>query len=59
MKELFGSEQAGPPAENWLDELVLTEALPRLTSRDWRLIAVGASARLADRWNASLHPSDI
>ena len=59
MKELFGSEQAGPPAEDWLDDLVLTEALPGLTSCDWRLITIGASARLAARWNASLHPSDI
>jgi hypothetical protein len=57
--ELFGSEQAGLAAEDWLDELVLIETLPGLTSRDWRLITIAASARLATRVNASWHPSDI
>jgi hypothetical protein len=46
--ELFGSEQARCAAEDWLDELVLIKALPGLTSRDWRLITVAASARLAN-----------
>ena len=57
--ELFGSEQARLAAEDWLDELVLMEALPGLTSRDWRLITIAASARLANRVNASSHPIDI
>src|SRR5580692_5319684 len=30
--ELFGSEQVRLAAEDWLDELVLTETLPGLTS---------------------------
>ena len=42
--ELFGSEQARLAAEDWLDELVLMEALPGLTSRDWRSITIAASA---------------
>ena len=50
--ESFGSEHARLVAEDWLDELLLMEALPGLTSRDWRLITVAASARLAKRVNA-------
>ena len=51
--ELFGSEQARLAAEDWLDELVLMETLPGLTSRDWRLITIAASARLANRVRTS------
>ena len=51
--ELFGSEQATLAAEEWLDELLLMEALPGLTSRDWRLITIAASARLANRVRTS------
>jgi len=57
--ELFGSEQATLAAEEWLDELLLMEALPGLTSRDWRSITIAASARLANRVNASSHPIDV
>jgi hypothetical protein len=57
--ESFGSEQARLAAEDWLDELLLKETLPGLTSRDWRLITIAASARLANRVNASSHPIDI
>jgi hypothetical protein len=57
--ELLGSEQVRLAAEDWLDELVLMEALPGLTSRDWRLITIAASARLANRVNASSRPIDI
>ena len=58
--ELFGSEQATRLAtEDWLDELVLMETLPGLQSRDWRLITIAASARLANRVNASSHPIDV
>ena len=46
-------------AEDWLDELVLMEALPGLTSRDWRSITIAASARLANRVNASSQPIDV
>ena len=51
--ELFGSEQARLATEDWLDELVLMETLPGLTSRDWRLITIAASARLANRVRTS------
>jgi len=54
--ELFGSEQARLAAEDWLDGLVLKETLPGLTSRGWRSITIAASARLANRVNASSHP---
>jgi hypothetical protein len=57
--ELFGSEQAKLAAEDWLDECVLMEALPGLTSRDWRSITIAASVRLAYRVNASSHPIDV
>jgi hypothetical protein len=57
--ELFGSEQARLAAEDWLDELALMEAMPGLTSRDWRSITIAASARLANRVNASSHPIDV
>ena len=57
--ELFGSEQVRLAAEDWLDELVLMEALPGLTIRDWRLITIAASARLANRVNASSLPIGI
>lgn len=53
--ELFGSEQVRLAAEDWLDELVLVEAAPALTSRNFRLITIAASARLANRVNASSH----
>jgi hypothetical protein len=56
---LFGSEQVELAAEDWLDELVLMEALPALTSCDWRLVTITASARLANRVNASLRQIDI
>ena len=57
--ELFGSEQVRLAAKDWLDELVLMETLPGLTSRGWRLITIAASARLANRVNASSHPINI
>jgi hypothetical protein len=57
--ELFGSEQVRLAADDWLDELVLVETLPGLISRDWRLITIAASARLANRVNASSHPIEI
>jgi hypothetical protein len=54
--ELFGSEQATVSAQDWLEELVLLEKLSGATSRDWRLISIGASVRLANRVKASSHP---
>ena len=59
VKELFGSDQARLAAEDWVDELVLMETLPGLTGRGWRSITIAASARLANRVNASSHPIDI
>jgi hypothetical protein len=53
--ELFGSEQVRLAAEDWLDELVLMETLPGVTSRYWRSITIAASARLANRVNSSSH----
>jgi hypothetical protein len=53
--ELFGPEQVRLAVQDWMDELVLMEALPGVTSRDWRLVTIAASARLANRVNASSH----
>jgi hypothetical protein len=47
--ELFGPEQAGLSAEDWLEEAELMDSPPRSTSRDWRAVTVAASARLANR----------
>jgi hypothetical protein len=50
--QLFGSEQAELSAEDWLRELVETDALPS-SAREWRLFTAKVSARLASRLNAS------
>jgi alkylhydroperoxidase/carboxymuconolactone decarboxylase family protein YurZ len=49
---LFGSELAELSANDWLNELVTTKALPSST-REWRGITLKASTRLAARVNAS------
>jgi hypothetical protein len=51
VKQLFGREQADLSAEDWLHELAELEGPPSST-RDWRLITVKASTRLANRVNA-------
>jgi hypothetical protein len=48
----FGSELAELSADDWLNELMTTEALPSST-REWRGITLKASTRLAARVNAS------
>ena len=49
---LFGSELAELSADDWLNELMTTEALPSST-REWRGITLKASTRLAARVSAS------
>jgi hypothetical protein len=49
--QLFGSEQAKLSAEDWLQELIKTDALPAST-REWRLLTAKASTRLASRVRA-------
>jgi hypothetical protein len=53
--ELFGADQARMSAEDWLDELELSDVSPRSIQRDWRAITIAASARLANRLNVALH----
>jgi hypothetical protein len=48
----FGSEQAELSAEDWLRELIESDALPA-SAREWRLITARASAQLASRVSAS------
>jgi hypothetical protein len=55
VKELYGPEQAGLSAEDWLNEAELIDSPPRSTSRDWRAVTIAASARLANRLTAALH----
>jgi hypothetical protein len=45
----FGSEQAGLAAEDWLDELETSDALPGVGAGSWRRITIAAAARLATR----------
>jgi len=49
--ELFGPEQATLAAKDWLQHL---EAMPDLPAspREWRLLSIEASARLAKRASA-------
>jgi len=53
--ELYGPVQARFSAEEWLDESELMDSAPRSESRDWRAVTIAASARLANRLNASAH----
>jgi hypothetical protein len=48
---LYGPELAELSADDWLNELLITEALPS-SIRDWRGITLKASTRLATRVNA-------
>ncbi len=50
--QLFGREQAELSAEDWLRELAEIDSLA-YSRRDWRLLTVKASTRLAMRINAS------
>jgi hypothetical protein len=52
VKQLFGREQAELSAKDWLDELAKIDGLSSST-RDWRLVTIKASARLATRVNVS------
>jgi alkylhydroperoxidase/carboxymuconolactone decarboxylase family protein YurZ len=56
--QLFGSEQAKLSAEDWLQELIKTDALPTST-REWRSLSAKASTRLANRVSASFRSSSL
>ena len=47
--ELLGNKQATVLTEIWLDELASMETMPEPTSTQWRLVTLGAWARLARR----------
>ena len=47
--ELLGAQQASILTEIWLDELASLEAMPEPTSTQWRIVTLGAWARLAER----------
>jgi hypothetical protein len=59
VKEVYGPEQAGLSAEDWLDESRLIDNPPRSTSRDWRAVTIAASARLANRLTVALHRTPL
>jgi hypothetical protein len=46
--QLFGSEQAGVSAEDWLHEVIKSDGLPH-SIREWRLITAKVSTQLANR----------
>ena len=50
--ELFGPEQAALATKDWLQQLEVMTDLPTST-RDWRLMSIEASARLAKRVNTN------
>jgi plasmid stabilization system protein ParE len=50
--ELFGPEQAALAAKDWLQQLEVMTDLPT-SNRDWRLMSIEASARLAKRVNTN------
>jgi hypothetical protein len=52
VKKLFGPNQAELAANDWLQELEITDALP-VAVRGWRLITINAAKRLATRLNSS------
>lgn len=54
---LYGPAQAKLAAEDWLDESELMDSPPRSEARNWRAITIAASARLANRVNASAAPA--
>jgi hypothetical protein len=50
--ELFGPEQATLAAKDWLQQLeVMTD--PPASPREWRVVSIEASARLAKRVNTN------
>jgi hypothetical protein len=57
--KLYGPEQAKLAAEDWLDESELMDSPPRSEERDWRAVTIAASARLANRVNASPASAEV
>lgn len=47
--DLLGSEGAKFLEDIWFDELAEMERTPEPTSRQWRLVSIAASSRLAGR----------
>ena len=60
--ELYGPQQAGIAAKDWLDESDLMDSPRRSEARNWRAITIAAAARFANRvnvWAASAHAPPI
>jgi hypothetical protein len=49
VRDLLGSEQTIVLTEIWLDALASMECMPEPESIQWRLVTLGAWARLAER----------
>ena len=58
VSQLFGSKQADLAAEDWLHELIEIDCLPA-SAREWRLITLKVSTRLASRVCASCLSSSL
>ncbi len=54
--ELFGRDEAELSAEDWLSESVSMDSPPLSTSRNWRMVTIAASARLANRLTVNRSP---
>ena len=50
--ELFGSEQATLAAKDWLQQLEVMRDLPA-SPREWRVLSIEVSARIAKRVNTN------
>ena len=57
--ELYGPEEAGLSASDWLDESELMDSPPRPEEGGWRAVTIAASARLASRINLLAHLSIV
>jgi len=57
--ELYGPQQAGLAAEDWIEESELIDDVPRFEARNWRAVTIAASARLANRLNVRPTSADI
>jgi hypothetical protein len=55
---LFGPQQAEISADDWLQELIDVDGLPT-SARDWRLITLNATSRLASRVNAPSRSTEL
>jgi hypothetical protein len=57
--KLYGPDQAGLSAEDWLDESELMDSPHRSEALNWRAATIAAAARLANRVNVSAASGEV